>query len=127
MFETCVYAKRYDNEIFDTDLTRPFLTVYNDAIIPDVSTETFFETAIRASRENSVSVKIFERSDRMRAEFYFHRVTIPEENSLIWISVRDMSDMFSYTVSKDRPQIVTFSCIHITCIHIKREKLSEKP
>ena len=122
MSEKCIYSKWYDEEIIDTGENRPFMTVYNHAQMPDTSTVMFYETAVELSENNCISVKIMERDDRMRANFYFRRITIDENESLMWTAIHEMSDMYAYFADENRYQGYI-----ISCVHIKKEKLSKNP
>ena len=122
MAEKCIYSKWYNEEILDADENRPFMTVYNYAKMPDISTVAFYETAVELSENNCISVKIMERSDRMRANFYFRRLIIDENESLMWTAIHEMSDMYAYFTDKTR-----YNGFVASFVHIKKENLSKKP
>ena len=113
MIYNIIYSQLYEAERLLRIDERPILTVLSPDNVLNAEPEEFIETAKKISLNSRISVNIFERKDRIKADFYITGASVSGENRYQWEHIHSISNMYRYTFLEKFPETMLVSFVYI--------------
>ncbi len=119
MIGECIYSQRYFVDPLNLEMKKPALMMYRNRDVT-LTDEDFIQFAIEFSQKNSIGLDLYEREDRLQANFFLYAEELDEENAIRWDGLMSASHYFSLIVRNMNPQTVRACFMRIKSKYLKQ-------